>query len=442
MSQPSRMIADPVGADQLDASTAVRLRGPLLVLARGVWLVLTSFSLIVWIVGIPLNYADLGKVCTIQPCDQDPTPGSIAQFHASGLSLGFYASYIGTIALISSLVYVVIAALIFWRKSDTWIGLLTSLFLITYTVSQHVGDDVSRGALALSGLVGLLQPMGFICLGLFLYLFPDGRFAPRWTGFVVLAWIPLFMLSQVVLPDGAWVPLLFGFLVISLYAQVYRYRRVSTPVERQQTKWVVYGVLISILGFVAILVTGNILGLGGTPGTYKALAADTAVYIVLLWLPLSLGIAILRSRLWDIDVIINRTLVYGSLTGLLGALYAGLIIGLEGLAGMITGAAGQEPVALVISTLVIAALFQPVRHRLQALIDRRFYRRKYDAEKILAAFTALLRQEVDLEQLRAQLLAAVQETMQPAHVSVWLRSRDPSTFEQQPVQAPHQPGRP
>ena len=404
------------------SSTEARLHGRWLLIARAVWLAIAAICLIVWVVGIPLNYGDLGKVCYIQPCDQDPTPDSIARYHASGLSLAFYASYIGTLALISTLAYLLIAAFIFWRKSDTWIGLLTSLFLITYAVSQHVGDDVIKGVPALAGPVNILQPLGFVCLGLFLYLFPDGHFAPRWTRWVVLAWIPCFLLSANVLPDGGWVPLLFGFLVVSLYAQVYRYRRVSTLLQRQQTKWVVYGVLISILGFVGILVIGNVFGLGGAPGTFKAMAADTAVYLVLLWLPFSLGIAILRSRLWDIDVLIHKTLVYGSLTGLLGTLYASLILGLESLAGAIFSTADQ-PIALVVSTLVIAALFQPVRRHIQNLIDRRFYRKKYDAEKTLAAFSATLRNETDLAQVREQLLAVVQETMQPAHVSLWLRPR-------------------
>jgi hypothetical protein len=131
-----------------------------------------------------------------------------------------------------------------------------------------------------------------------------------------------------------------------------------------------------------------------------------------------------------VDALINRALVYGLLTGLLVVCYVGLILGLESLGVVITGAANQ-PVALVISTLVIAALFQPVRHRLQAVIDRRFYRRKYDAEKTLASFNATLRNEVNLEQVRAHLLAVVTETMQPTHVSLWLR---------QPARHPSEPG--
>ncbi len=142
----------------------------------------------------------------------------------------------------------------------------------------------------------------------------------------------------------------------------------------------------------------------------------------------------MRSRLWDIDTLINRTLVYGLLTALLAAVYAGLIIGLESLAGVITRQGSQQPVVLVVSTLVIYALFQPLRSRIQSIIDRRFYRRKYDAAKVVAAFSATLRQEVDLDQLREQLLAVVQETMQPASLSLWLLPRKPEEASKQPGQ--------
>jgi hypothetical protein len=143
--------------------------------------------------------------------------------------------------------------------------------------------------------------------------------------------------------------------------------------------------------------------------------------VALLLIPIFITITVLRARLWDIDALINKALVYGSLTALLGALYAGLIRGLESLADAIFGKVSQQPVVLVISTLAIATLVLPVRKRLQDVIDQRFYRRKYDAQKTLAAFSATLRNEVDLEHLRAQVLAVVNETMQPAHVSLWLR---------------------
>jgi hypothetical protein len=143
-------------------------------------------------------------------------------------------------------------------------------------------------------------------------------------------------------------------------------------------------------------------------------------------IPLSFGFAILRYRLWEIDHIINRTLVYASLTVLLALIYLGLVIALQSLVRVLTGAGTQQPLIIVASTLMIAALFQPLRRRIQAIIDRRFYRRKYDVAKTVEAFSATLRNEVDLSQLSEQLLAVVQETMQPTHISLWLRQPEPS----------------
>ena len=155
-------------------------------------------------------------------------------------------------------------------------------------------------------------------------------------------------------------------------------------------------------------------------------------------IPVGVGIAILRYRLWDIDAIINKALVYGTLTALLAGVYVGLILGLESLMGLFTNQAPQ-PVVIVVSTLVIAALFQPLRQWIQHLIDRRFYRRKYDATRTLIAFSATLRQEVHLEQVRQHLLAVEQETMQPTHISLWLRSSERHPPEPTHHLEPHDP---
>jgi hypothetical protein len=210
---------------------------------------------------------------------------------------------------------------------------------------------------------------------------------------------------------------LYGAIIFS---QIYRYRRVSTPIQRQQTKWVILGVAAAIGAIIGLLVIAALI-----PSIDNTLFFNEVWYIIfpvsLLLIPLSIGFSILRYRLYDIDLLINRTLVYGTLTVLLAVVYVGLVLGLQALVRLFPGQSSQSPVVIVASTLAIAALFQPLRRRIQAIIDRRFYRRKYDAAKITAAFGATLRNEVDLEQLREQLLAVVGETMQPSHVSLWMR---------------------
>ena len=144
-------------------------------------------------------------------------------------------------------------------------------------------------------------------------------------------------------------------------------------------------------------------------------------YLPVLIISISAGIAIMRYRLYNIDILINRTLVYGVLTALLALTYFGLVFILQSLVRALTGQISQTPLVIVGSTLVIAAIFQPLRRRIQQVIDRRSYRRKYDAARTVEAFSATLRNEVDLSQLREQLITVVQETMQPTYVSLWLR---------------------
>jgi hypothetical protein len=208
-------------------------------------------------------------------------------------------------------------------------------------------------------------------------------------------------------------------MVTLVIVQLYRYLRVSSPLQRQQTKWAIFGLTVPITGYVTITVLGLLFPVLAEHSWLYLLAFNEVGFLLPLLLPLSFGVAILRYRLWEIDMLINRTLVYGTLTVILTTIYVGLVIGLEAL---LRGIISQDnSVAIVISTLAIAALFQPLRQGIQRLIDRRFYRRKYDSAKIVAAFSANLRQEAELDQLCEQLLAVVQETMQPTHLSLWIR---------------------
>jgi hypothetical protein len=184
--------------------------------------------------------------------------------------------------------------------------------------------------------------------------------------------------------------------------------------EQQQIKWFAYAASILIIG--ALLMSS-------TPDAMDAWWVESvgfALYIAgIVGLPVAVAIAILRHHLYDIDLIINRTLVYGSLTATLAGIYLGVVVLLQWLFVLLTGE--RSTLAVVASTLAIAALFNPLRHRIQSFIDRRFYRRKYDAAKTLEAFSAKLRDETDLDTLSEDLVGVVRETMQPEHVSLWLR---------------------
>jgi hypothetical protein len=198
--------------------------------------------------------------------------------------------------------------------------------------------------------------------------------------------------------------------------------------ERQQIKWFAY--FGAAVGVLEVLRFGGSAMLGLSTPIFFDWANPLAWPIALTGLALAAGLAILRYHLWDIDVIIRRTLVYGPLTALLAALYSGFVVGLQALVGTVNSAAPHSPVIIVATTLLIAALFTPLRRGIQALIDRRFYRRKYNSERTLAAFGRELRSEIDVEQLGEQLVATVQETMQPTHVSLWLRATSPTPAAQ------------
>lgn len=341
-------------------------------------------------------------------------------------------------SLLAALTSLALAAFIYWRRSYDPMALLVSYFLLLYsTIMAGPLEAIELVRPDWSGItVGTLQPMLLTTFVVaILCLFPDGHFVPRWTRYVVIVSVPWSLVVLLVPPVETLAvasgPLsvaifLIWFLilaVIPLYAQIYRYRRVSSPPERQQTKWVVYGftfwILVMLLQSIPYFLILNTPP--DQPLNWYATLFQAGWWLSLTIVPFSLAIAVTRSRLWDIDIIINRTLVYGALTAILALVYFGSVVLLQAAFGAVSGQA--SPLAVVISTLLIAALFAPLRRRLQNTIDRRFYRHKYDAEKMLARFAAAARDEVDLDHLTAELLHVVQDTMQPEHVSMWLRER-------------------
>jgi hypothetical protein len=284
-------------------------------------------------------------------------------------------------------------------------------------------------------------------LGYFLLLFPDGRpLTPRWR---IVAWLLAaalagWFVSQALVPgpllnagyesvDNPYgiealggilrlagtvsSVLLLGAVLASVFAIVLRFLR-SEGDERRQIKWVAYaGAVVALFLMVQLTVEATL------PETGLLVEVLNLGFVVsLTGVPIAAGVAILKYRLYEIDTIINRTLVYGVLTALLALVYVGSVVLLQALFRTLTG--GDSQLAVVASTLVIAALFNPLRRRIQTLVDRRFYRSKYDAARILAAFNAKLRDETDLDRLGDELVSAVRETVQPAHVSLWLRDTE------------------
>ena len=420
-----------------------RLSGSRLIMARTVWIVLVVLSLGLFVASLPVYYQQLQKACIDAVTCNVPgalTAGALRALSAIGFSVSGYAALTVIFWTSIEVIWSAIGFLIFWRKSDEWFVLLIALFLVMFNAFIP-GSTLALAYPALNVPIVLMTFLGQFLISVFFLLFPNGRFVPRWLGLVLL--VALVQAVAQVLPptspfnannwpglliNGPSTLILYGAVIFS---QIYRYRRVSTPVERQQTKWVVLGIIVVVIGFIVLgLLFSVIFPAMSQSNTPASLIVNLAYPILLLLLPASIGVAILRYRLYDIDVLINRTLVYGSLTILLALLYFGLVIGLESLVHLVTGQAGQSPIIIVASTLAIAALFQPLRRRLQSIIDRRFYRRKYDATRTLAAFSATLRSEVDLAELSEHLMAVVEETMQPAHVSLWLR---PSEHERPPA---------
>jgi hypothetical protein len=444
----NRVKTQQTSANGLAASSTAktRLSGSKLIFARVVWLALVIPGLVLFIASLPVYFVQLQRACVdVVTCNITGSLSSkgLQDLSAIGLSVSAYAALIIIFFVIIVTIWSVVGFLIFWRRSDEWFALVTAFLLVTFNIT-YPGFSTSALALAypaLTGLITFLSALGLASLAMFLVLFPNGRLVPRWMALFLL--FALIGTVSTVFPPTSpfnsnnlpgWLNLLLNVLTFGaiIFSQIYRYMRRSTGVERQQIKWVVFGIIIILLGISVLPLIFNFFfpSYFSQPNIPSSVILGLVNYpLLLLSLPLSIGISIFRYRLYDIDRIINRTLVYGVLTVILLAIYLGLIFALQYL---LSGIINQNNnVAIVVSTLTIYVIFQPLRHRIQSFIDRRFYRSKYDAAKIIANFSSTLREEVDLDTLSEHLVAVVQETMQPAHVSLWLRKaeqrRQPNT---------------
>jgi hypothetical protein len=329
-------------------------------------------------------------VCQGLPCGEEGLGLKDAwALRELGLSTDFYAAYSVAVESAVAVVFWAVGAVIFWRNSQDKMALFSALVLVTYGI--YVVPSVD--ALAATSPVWrfpsqLLQAIGVWSSLVTLFVFPTWRFVPSWTRWLVAGWTIL-TLAWLLFPhvpfnpsdpyamSSGWRLMIVAWYLAGVCAQIYRYLRASGPVERQQTKWVVYGITVAVLGWITYTQAPDILPVLGRPGMTRVLfqlVGGPIFACTLLLIPFSLLVAILRYRLFDIDVVVNRTLVYGSLTAVLVLVYLGSVVSLQGALRALTGQESQ--LAVVVSTLAVAAIFSPLRQRIQAFVDRRFYRRK------------------------------------------------------------------
>ncbi|MBV7326874.1 GAF domain-containing protein [Chloroflexi bacterium TSY] len=341
--------------------------------------------------------------------------------------------------VLTMVVFVLFAIIIFWRRPDTTMTIFTSILLIqmgagTGFVFGNVPADLPFGQL----LGGLAQDAIGVTVGAFLFVFPNGRFRPRWTKFLVIGMAALTLLwttfprssplhTTNIIDAPGWDFVQTLYILTSLGVMIYRYRNTRVAIERQQSKWLIY--TLTVLVFSQLLwVVFSSLQITDTPDLFFDLGIATIFFFLpSLGIPISIAFAILQYRLWDIDVLVNRSLVYVTLTGFLGILFFASVYLLQ--IGFRTLSGQSSEVAIVLTTLLIAVLARPMHGRVQDLIDRAFYRSKIDAQKAVLDFTREVRMIVDRDELLKRLVEKLTSLLQVASVAIFLQDVNESDTE-------------
>ena len=370
------------------------------------FLVYTLLILIGHIVGFPLGYAYLHTVC---PSGCSLTPENVRALEHIGLSISFYANLYMVIQVLYILVSVGIALLIVFKKPGQLVPLGLSFFLIWF--SAYEGADYPALVAAYPVLnvpVQLLLFLGGGILGFYAFLtFPNGKFGSRWVlGFYLVSVFEGVLAVFITTPVFVLINSVFSFLsfFIILGVLIYRSRRLLNARERAATKWIILSLSIFIP---TVILVFFVLPAVAPADSLALLIVNIAGFFGCGINIAGILMAVLYANAFDIDVFVRRTLVYTLLTAILALLYAGMVLGSQFALATFSPQAAQSPLILIGSTLVIAALFQPMRHRIQRTIDRRFYRQKYDASRVIERFSASLHSEIDLADLSEQVVAVV-----------------------------------
>ncbi len=402
-----------------------RVPGRWLVLARGIWITLVVLTLTIFFASLPVYIAQLQTPCAGSTCGfQQLTPEQVGALTGMGLSLSVYVAFTVALALASVVVCLVVSTLIVWRRSDDRMALLVALTLVTFGpifATRSVSASPSPWQVPNECLT-------FFALGLLVLvflLFPSGQFVPhwmRWTSVVLLAGLVSVVFVAPLKPNTL-VELLtylmaIGELATVVLVQLYRYRRVSSPLERQQTKWVVFGIAVPVT--VDVLVTVPYL-IFPEPGSLYPLASATVQTCLPLFLPLSFGFAMLRSRLWDIDVLINRTLVYALLTASTLGLYVLVVFG----AGALLRTQNDVFFSLL-ATALIAVLFQPLRQWLQHRVNRVMFGDRNEPYRVLSRLGQRLEETLPAKSVLPTIVETVAHALKLPYVAItWKREQPP-----------------
>ena len=404
-----------------------RMPGRWLLLARGAWIVVAGLSVVYCLANIPGAYARVQTICIQRRCPLfELTPSSVKELQVLGISVGFFAAYCITIAIVSALVWFAVGAVIFWHKSDDRMALFVALALVTFgavVTSLSSPDTLAARHPLWWLLLSFLTFLGETSIFLFFYLFPDGRFIPRWTMLPALVLIVLFgcLFFFPSLPFSTWLisfkTVWFpGFLMLGLFAQGYRAFRVSSSAQRQQTKWVVFGLTASAVGYTGAWLVLPLLSL---PHVIFTVIAVTYLHFSLLLIPLSIGIAILRSRLWDINLLINRALVYGTLT----VCVIGIYVLVVGTLGILLQARSNLFISLL-ATGLVAVLFQPLRQRLQQAVNRLMYGERDDPYRVIARLGQRVEGTLAAEAVLPTIVETVAQALKLPYAAITMKQEE------------------
>lgn len=405
-----------------------RLQGRWLLLARSLWLTLVMLTLTIFFASLPLYAAQLQTSCDGSACQwQQLTPEQAGTLRGIGLSLVDYATLTVVLTIVPTIVCLLVSSLIVWRKSDDWMAFTVALMLVTLgpIIEATAVSEISSPWQVPNECLTLLLLILFLLVFL---LFPSGQFVPGWTrwlfvvfliGQVPLTFLPIPPLIPNVQPSQpSWLVSLSELAIVA-GVQIHRYRRVSNPLQRQQTKWVIFGLAVPVAANVIVTVLYLLSPVLAEPTLLYSLAYNEVGFLLPFFLPLTFGFAMLHSRLWDIDIIINRTLVYGLLTLSAVSVY---VLVVSSLGTLLRSSGGFLP--SVLATSLVAVLFHPLHARLQRIVNRLMYGERDDPYAVLTRLGHRLEATLAPESVLPTIVETIAQALKLPYAAIALKQRD------------------